>query len=148
MTEIFFYHLERQPLDRVLPTLLEKSIERGWRAAVEVGAADQLKTLDDLLWTYRDDSFLPHGLAGNEDDALQPVLITDGPGNANNAQVRFFVGGALPRADTGYDRLVFMFDGHDPDRLQAARGAWRALAAGNAVTYWQQSPEGGWIKKA
>src|SRR5690349_11599483 len=35
MTDILFYHLERQPLDRVLPQLLERTLERGWRAVIE-----------------------------------------------------------------------------------------------------------------
>ena len=35
MTEILFYHLQHQPLERVLPTLLEKTLERGWRAVVQ-----------------------------------------------------------------------------------------------------------------
>lgn len=148
MTEVFFYHLEARPLEQVVPQLLEKSLERGWRAVVEVGSTERAEALDALLWTYRDDSFLAHGLAGQDTDALQPVLLTTGNDNANSAQVRFFVDRAVPRDTAGYQRIVYLFSGHDPDALAEARAAWRALREGNEVTYWQQAPDGRWTKQA
>ena len=61
MTEVLFYHLQHQPLEAVLPTLLEKTLERGWRAAVQVTTEERMSALDDHLWTFTDESFLPHG---------------------------------------------------------------------------------------
>jgi DNA polymerase III subunit chi len=148
MAEILFYHLEARPLEAVVPQLLEKTLERGWRAVVEVGSRERAEALDAHLWSYRDDSFLPHGLAGEEVDALQPVLITTGTENPNGAQVRFFTDGALPQSGEGYQRLVILFSGHDPDAMAAARLAYRDLRADNDVTYWQQDASGKWTKKA
>lgn len=148
MTEILFYHLETQPLDRVLPVLVEKSLERGWKVVVETGSEERAEAIDGLLWTYRDDSFLPHARAGGSEDASQPVLITTRPHNPNGAHVRFFVDRAVPQSGEGYQRIVFMFSGHDPDAVTDARAAWRALKDGNEVTYWQQEPTGRWVKKA
>ena len=148
MADILFYHLETQPLERVMPVLLEKTIERGWRAVVETASRERTEVLDTLLWTYREDSFLPHGQAGGPADADQPVLITADDVNPNGAQVRFFVDRAVPRAGEGYERIVYMFSGHDPDAVAEARTAWRALRDGNQLTYWQQDPGGRWEKKA
>ena len=148
MTEILFYHLENQPLERVLPVLLEKTLERGWKAVVEVGSSERAGVLDTLLWTYRDDSFLPHGRAGETGDPLQPVLITTGDDNPNGAEVRFFADRAVPREVAGYTRIVYLFSGHDPDAVSEARAAWKALSTPeNAVTYWQQDQSGRWGKK-
>lgn len=148
MAEVLFYHLEVRPLESVLPQLLEKTLERGWRAVVETGSRERAEALDSLLWTYRDDSFLPHGLAGDAADAHQPILLTTEPDNANGASVRFFVDRAVPQSADGYTRLVYMFSGHDPDAVTEARQAWRALREGNDVTYWQQEGDGRWVKKA
>jgi DNA polymerase-3 subunit chi len=147
MSEILFYHLEGRPLERVAPQLLEKSLERGWRVVVEAGSAERAEALDRALWTYRDDSFLPHGRAGGEFDAEQPVLITTEGVNPNAASVRFYVDRAVPRTGEGYQRIVYIFSGHDPDAVTEARTAWRLLSADNDVTYWQQEPSGRWIKK-
>jgi DNA polymerase III subunit chi len=149
VTEVLFYHIENQPLERVIPILLEKTLERGWRAVVEAGSSERAQTLDTALWTYRDDSFLPHGIAGQPSDSHQPVLITTEADNANGANVRFFVDRAVPRDVGSYQRIVYLFSGHDPDAVAEARVAWKALATPeNAVTYWQQNPEGRWVKKA
>lgn len=147
MTEILFYHLETQPLERVLPQLLEKTLERGWRAVVETASAERASALDAMLWTWRDDSFLPHGIAGDETDPEQPVLIATDATNANGANVRFYVDRAVPRSGDGYERLVYLFSGHDPDAVTEARTAWKALGEGNALTYWQQDTAGRWQKR-
>jgi DNA polymerase-3 subunit chi len=147
MAEVLFYHLEGQPLERVLPLLLEKTLERGWRAVVETSSRARAEALDALLWTFRDDSFLPHGLAGEPADSDQPVLISTDEGNANAANVRFFVDRAVPRPGEGYQRIVYLFSGHDPDAVTEARVAWKALQAGNELTYWQQDDAGRWVKR-
>lgn len=148
MTEVLFYHLESQPLERVLPMLLEKTLERGWRAVVETSSTERANAIDALLWTYRDEGFLPHGIAGTESDADQPVLITMDDGNANGATVRFFVDRTVPQSGEGYERIVFLFSGHDPDAVTEARIAWKTLLEGNTLTYWQQDEGGKWVKKA
>ena len=149
MTDLLFYHLETRPLESVLPALLEKTLERGWRAVVEVGSGERLEALDAALWTYSDDSFLPHGIArGNEDDAGQPVLLTGGGENPNGSAIRFFVDRATPRELEGYERLVYIFNGHDPDAVTEAREVWRNLRAKYELTYWQQDSGGRWSKKA
>lgn len=149
MAEVLFYHLETRPLEAVMPLLLEKTIERGWRAIVEVGSRERAEALDAHLWTYRDDSFLAHGLAGEELDAQQPILITTETGNPNGATVRFFALGAVPQSGEGYQRLVYLFSGHDPEAVQTARDAWKALRGGSdTLTYWQQDATGRWEKKA
>jgi DNA polymerase-3 subunit chi len=150
MTEVLFYHLQRQPLERVLPPLLEKSLERGWKVVVQATSDERIEALDAHLWTYRDDSFLPHGNAREGDAALQPILLTAAPDNPNGAQVRFLVEGAgMPDDASAYERLVLIFDGEDDAALAAARGHWAdAKAKGFGVTYWQADDTGRWVKKA
>ena len=147
MSEILFYHLEGQPLERVLPQLVEKTLERGWRAVIQTSSCDRAEAIDTLLWTYRDDSFIPHAIMGEAADPDQPVLIATGADNPNAAQVRFFVDRAVPQNADGYTRIVYLFSGHDPDAVTEARVAWKGLQAGNELTYWQQDPNGRWVKK-
>ena len=147
--EALFYHLERQPLDRVLPTLVEKTVERGWRAVIQAGSPERVQALDALLWTYKEDGFLAHGTAADGAPDRQPVFLTTGDENPNGAVVRFLVDGAVATDFQSYQRLVFMFDGRDEAALTGARSQWKtAKAAGCAVTYWQQGDDGRWQKKA
>ena len=147
--EVLFYHLERQPLERVLPQLLEKTLERGWRAVIEAASAERLDAIDQHLWTYREDSFLAHGTKKDGSPERQPIYLTTEAENPNGAKVRFLVEGAEPGDVTGYDRIVLMFDGGSDEAVQAARRQWKRLKGeGCAVTYWQQGESGRWEKKA
>ncbi len=148
MSEVLFYHLEARPLEAVLPQLLEKTLERGWKAIIEVGSIERAEAIDSHLWTYRDDSFLGHGMDGEGAEEHQPVLITTNTDNRNAADCRFFIDRAVPKSTHGYQRIVYMFSGHDPDAVAEARLAWKALREGNSLTYWQQEPDGRWVKKA
>lgn len=152
MVDILFYHLEEKPLEAVLPVLLEKSLERGWRAMVQCANPGKMQALDEALWTFRPDSFLPHMVLSDQIDmdelAQMPILIADNDENPNGAQIRFFVEGAVPENPTNYERVVFMFNGHDPDAVTRARQAWKALSQTHELTYWQQEPNGRWVKKA
>ena len=150
MTEILFYHLQHQPPERVLPTLLEKSIERGWRVVVQAASEERVAALDAHLWTFRDDSFLSHGTARDPDAREQPIVLTLEDDNPNGATVRFLLDGAgLPSDAAVYQRIVLLFDGEDPDALAAARARWsEAKAAGFDVTYWQPDEHGRWQRKA
>jgi len=149
MTEVLFYHLTRQPLDKVLPGLLEKTLERGWRAVVQAGSGERVDALDALLWTYADDSFLPHGTARDGMSDQQPVFLTIKEENPNGATVRFLVDGAEAPDLSGYTRAVYIFDGRDDAALAQARAEWKRIkGAGHAVTYWQQNENGRWEKKA
>jgi DNA polymerase III, chi subunit len=149
MTEILFYHLTESKLEDALPALLEKSVERGWKVVVQTSTEARRDFLDAHLWTFREDSFLPHGTDEAPMSEAQPVLLTAAGDNPNAASVRFLVDGAEPPPLDGYERIVFMFDGYDTVQLEGARAQWKRLKAeGHTLTYWQQTEEGRWVKKA
>ena len=149
MTEILFYHLERQTVERVLPALLEKSLERGWRVVVQAASEERIEALDAHLWTFRDDSFLPHGTTRQGETREQPVLLTLDDDNLNGATVRFLIDGAPVPADAdAYERIVLIFDGEDPDAVAAARRRWsEGKARGFELTYWQADAQGRWTRR-
>ena len=149
MTEVLFYHLENRRLEQVLPGLLEKSLDRGWKVVVQTSLPERVESLNSLLWTWRDDSFLPHGAEGDGNEEKQPIWLTSGDETPNTANVRFLVDGAVAATLTGLDRAVYLFNGGDETERQIARTEWKAaLDAGHDVTYWRQTPEGRWEKQA
>jgi len=149
VVEVLFYHLERQPLERVLPQLISKTLERGWRAVVQAGSEERVEAISMALWVTGEESFLPHGTARDGNADLQPVWITHTDETPNDATVRFLVDRARPGDVSGLDRIVYLFDGKDAEALAEARSAWKASqAAGHAVTYWKEDAQGRWQKQA
>lgn len=150
MAELWFYHLERSDLERALPPLLEKCQQRGWRALVRGGLPERLEALDTTLWSYKDESFLPHGVDGaaGVDASRQPVLLTTKGGNPNSAQVLFLIDGAEPGDISKFERACLVFDGRDEAALVSARSRWKeAKENGIVATYWFESGDGKWEKK-
>jgi DNA polymerase-3 subunit chi len=152
--ELWFYHLERSSLEETLSLLLDRCLQRGWRALVVSGATERLAELDERLWTARDDSFLPHARAGKGQDARQPILLSANPAeNANQAQALFLLDQAWhERLDTpaaaGFARVSLMFDGGHSEALAGARQRWAAARkAGWTAAYFRETSPGKWEKQ-
>jgi DNA polymerase-3 subunit chi len=149
MTEVLFYHLDRQPLEKVLPQLIERSLERGWRVVVKAESDERVESLATLLWTYSEESFIPHGSRADGNPAEHPVWLTSDDDNANLANVAFCIGGASIDDIEGFLRVVILFSGGDDEAVSAAREKWKsARAAGHQVSYWQQDDLGRWQNRA
>jgi DNA polymerase-3 subunit chi len=147
--EILFYHLKGQTMEQVLPPLLQKSLERGWRVVVQASSEERVDALDAHLWTWRDDAFLPHGTSRDPQAAEQPIVLTATGENPNGAAVRFLVDGADLAAAAGhYERIVLLFDGDDPEAIDVARLRWNeAKTSGAEVTYWKADENGRWQRQ-
>jgi DNA polymerase-3 subunit chi len=155
LTEVRFYHLQRARLETVLPVILERCHQRGERVLVLAGSPERVEALAALLWTYRPDSFLPHGTARDGEAAHQPIFLgaaeADGQPvqNPNGATVLILSDGARHPAVGDFRLACELFDGHDEAAVAAAREQWRHYrAAGHAVVYFQQDDGGKWQETA
>ncbi len=147
MTEIRFYHLTRKTLEQALPELLEKTLERGWRAVVMAGSTERVEAMTHHLWTYKPDGFLPHGSEKDGDPEMQPVWLTTVDERPNGAEVLFLTDGATSEGVGDFQRVCEVFDGNDEAAVAAARQRWKAYkTAGHELSYWQQG-ERGWTNK-
>jgi DNA polymerase-3 subunit chi len=147
--EFWFYHLENQPLQAVLPVLLEKTLARGWRALLRFSTPERLDAIDAALWTYRDESFLPHGTARDGAAERQPVFLTLDGANPNGAEALFLLETAGESEPGRFSRVIRLFDDGDEEAKALARGEWKgAKAAGFEASYWRQDESGAWRKSA
>ncbi|MGF6231305.1 DNA polymerase-3 subunit chi [Inquilinus ginsengisoli] len=148
MAEIRFYHLTARTFEQTLPVLLDRTLQRGWRAVVSVGSEERVESLAGHLWTYSKEGFLPHGTKRDGFAEEQPVWISDHVENPNAAQVLFLGDGAESDGDGGFATVCDLFDGNDPEAVQAARGRWKRLRdAGHTLVYYQQDEAGAWSEK-
>ena len=154
MSEVWFYQLERTGLEETLPGLLEKVMERGWRAVVRASSDARIDALDGRLWTYKDESFLAHGRSGRGHAEDQPIYLTTGTENPSGAEALVVVDGAefpemRQEGAGGYARTMILFSGKDVAALNQARDMWKeAKSAGLDIAYWEQTQSGGWEKRA
>jgi DNA polymerase-3 subunit chi len=149
VTELGFYHLTRSGLDAALPRLLEKIRSAGHRVVVRLADAERLDQLDRLLWTFRNDSFLPHGTRQDGHGQAQPIWLTTGTDTPNGATVLVLIDGAEAADAASFERVLELFDGRDAEAVARARERWRwAETQGMDRVYWQQDERGRWQRAA
>ena len=151
MTRVDFYHLQQKTLDEVLPKLLQKAYSTGKRIKVKIGTEERVEFINSLLWTYNDESFLPHSSKKDGFANQQPIWLSADIENPNTALFLFLVDGAEENAETltQYERVFNIFDGNSAEAVQQARRLWKEYKnSGCEVYYWQQDNAGKWIQKA
>lgn len=147
--EYSFYQLTSAPVEKALPALLEKALSAGMRAVVVARDEPQREVLDKALWTFGRNAILPHGAPNEADAEHQPILLHTSAVNQNDATLLVVLNGDVSPA-AGYKRVLYVFDGNQPEALNHARTQWKTLKADNAntLTYWQQDAKGKWEKSA
>lgn len=147
MSEVRFYHLTRTKLEQALPMLLEKTLQRGWRAVVMTDSDERAEYLTQFLWTYSGDAFLPHGAKKDGHAEEQPIWITDSDENPNRAQVLFLINGASSAKLEDYNLVCEVFDGAQEASVEEARRRWKSHKdSGHDISYWKQGSNG-WEKE-
>ena len=145
MPEIFFYHLEKTPMRQALPELLEKVVQRGWRAYVHGHEDDKIEALNAHLWAYRADSFLAHGQEGDDFAGRQPVLLGTSGDMVNAPQCYLSVSPVDMPDVSGMERCLIVFEGGDDEHLAWAQSTWKKLKGEGAdLAYWKQNEQGRW----
>ena len=150
MGEVRFYHLTERPLEQVLPVMLERSLERGWRALVRGTDPARIEALSAHLWTYRDATFLPHGSSADGNAARQLVWMCCNSENPNNANAMFLIDNAESEVTelAVMEMVAVLFDGLDEASVAKARDQWKVISeAGLKAIYWAQNPDGAWVKQ-
>lgn len=147
MTDVRFYHMEKRGLEDILPSLVMKALEGGHRILIKTADEREAERLNEHLWTFRPDIFLPHGTKKDGHESRQPVFLTGGNDNPNNADVLILTQGATSDNVGGFKLCCELLDGRDPEQISAARERWKQYKdSGFALTYWQQG-ERSWEKK-
>jgi DNA polymerase-3 subunit chi len=146
-----FYHMTMSSAESVLPKLMEKTLQKGKRALI-CCKKEQMKLLSAALWSSRQNSWLPHGSAGQDDDdaALCPIWLAGGiDDNPNQASFFFFLNSVRPDGLEQAERVFILFDGRDDEAVGAARGQWKTLkGAGHELSYWTEDNTGKWSETA
>ncbi len=150
MIRVDFYHLQKTSLEQVLPKLCEKAYATGKRIKILLGNDERVEFINALLWTYAEDSFLPHGSKKDGFVGNQPIFISACEDNENNAQLLILADGAMPDIDilSRYERILNIFDGNDETALNNARTYWKQIKSLNGeLHYWQQNERGNFEQK-
>ncbi len=137
IVQVDFYQLTRDPAEHVLPALVQKILGSDGRLLVVSKDSEQLERVSAALWNYHPESFLAHDMAGQGNDDIQPILLSEACGAANGARMIALADGIWRDEVLEFDRAFYLFP---PAKTDDARAAWRKLAEIEGVErhYWRQ----------
>ena len=146
--EYWFYHLEHASIEAVLPQLLEKTRTKGWNALVKMSET-RLPQMDKYLWSYRDDSFLPHGRDDEPMSERHPISLSSTAVTSGAAECVFLLDQSETELIATVERCIIIIEGQKADSVSFERARWTSLKELQAnMSYWQQNDRGEWHKKA
>lgn len=147
---IDFYHLQKSLPEDVVFLLASKVYDSGKKLLIRTDTAERMRHLNEQLWTLRPDSWLPHGSVENNFAGQQPVYLTSGTENPNNAEFLLLINVTDIAACPSFERTLFVFDGNDEAVLNQARAFWKEIVArpDGEAHYWAQNSSGKWEEKA
>ncbi len=149
MTEIRFYHLQKTSQNQVLPVLLNKILERDHHVVIKLYNDTEKEQMNEHLWSFNPNSFLPHGSEKDGKAEMQPIWLTTKDENPNKSDLLILCQGVTSEMQGDFDICCEMLDGNNPEAVTAARSRWKDYKEqGFDVTYWQQTQSGGWEKAA
>ena len=139
-----FYHLTRDPADKLVPVLAGKALDVGKRLLLLVPDETACAALSDALWGAQPASFLAHDIAGSARQADQPILLSDQCDPVNGASYIILSDGRWRDEALAFERAFLLFTA---EQIDHARTVWRQLSADEAVTprYWKQDG-GRWVE--
>tara|TARA_B100001741_G_scaffold301024_1_gene288856 strand:- start:137 stop:601 length:465 start_codon:yes stop_codon:yes gene_type:complete len=145
LTELFFYQLQVSKTYEVLPKLLEKTLEKRKRALVLGQSDEEVIRLSELLWSYKADSWLPHGSIEEPFSEKHPVLLSKNVCTVNDATFLFVLNGVLPNSIEAFERCSVLCDEHAIESISSLRKKYSKNTKNKYhVTFWQEDRNGRW----
>jgi len=139
-----FYHLTRDPAEKLVPMLASKSLDVGKRLLLLAQGEASCAALSDALWCAEPASFLAHDFGGSERQTEQPILISDQCEPANGATYVILSDGQWRDEALAFERAFFLFTA---EQIDHARTIWRQLSANEVVTPRYLKQDGGrWVE--
>ena len=144
---IAFYHLSKWSLALGLAKILERALSQNLKMVVRTASDERLTELDAALWTYDQGSFLPHGTANEGNPEQQPIYLTTGLEEPNNATVLILTENIDAEDIDHFERCIDIFE-EDGRAISRAGNRWASREKGGySLTYWQQDGNGKWEEK-
>ena len=128
MTEVIFVEVTASRMEMRACEIAEHTYAQGERLQIIALDEEQAARLDDLLWTYKPDNFIPHGIWKSMDsESDQPVLITTRkepvPGIASLLTMDYCPVEMVQQ----FSKVIHVVLVDNHERLEASRRYWTLL---------------------
>ena len=134
--QVFFHHFEKTS-GRDLLVYICRLVEKGYKQGskpiyIHFDSENEAKEFDSLLWTFRQESFVPHTILGNPEQEKTPVIIGWDSNQIETAEALINVSQEIPRASKSTSKIHEIV-GNDENKKNKAREKWKAYKANGSI---------------
>lgn len=150
MTQIIFYSTAPLQVEKTLFALLEKSLEKGNKSLLLFKEKEKCLSINEQLWTYKQNSFLPHI---SEDDQIYdnidvPVYLSTKNENPFKAELLFSIDGFLPDNIDHFERVIIIIDVNDELLNEKYKNYYLDIKQNfEDIVFYKSDDNGKWIEK-
>ena len=134
--QVFFHYFEKTS-GRDLLVYICRLVEKGYKQGskpiyIHFDSENEAKEFDSLLWTFRQESFIPHTILGHPEEEETPVIIGWDTNQIETAEALINVSQGIPRASTSTSKIHEIV-GNDENKKNKAREKWKAYKANGSI---------------
>jgi len=150
VTQIIFYSTAPLQVEKTLFALLEKSLEKGNKSLLLFKDKEKCLSINEQLWTYKQNSFLPHT---SEDDQIYdnidvPVYLSTKNENPFKAELLFSIDGFLPDNIDHFERVIIIIDVNDELLNEKYKNYYLDINKNfEDIVFYKSDDNGKWIEK-
>ena len=150
MTQIIFYSTAPLQVEKTLFALLEKSLEKGNKSLLLFKDKEKCLSINEQLWTYKQNSFLPHI---SEDDQIYdnidvPVYLSTKNENPFKAELLFSIDGFLPDNIDHFERVIIIIDVNDELLNEKYKNYYLDINKNfEDIVFYKSDDNGKWVEK-
>ncbi len=150
MTQIIFYSTAPLQVEKTLFALLEKSLEKGNKSLLLFRDKEKCLSINEQLWTYKQNSFLPHISEDDQiyDDIDVPVYLSTKNENPFKAELLFSIDGYLPDNIQHFERVIIIIDVNDEILNEKYKNYYLDINKNfEDIVFYKSDDNGKWIEK-
>ena len=134
--QVFFHYFEKTS-GRDLLVYICRLVEKGYKQGskpiyIHFDSENEAKEFDSLLWTFRQESFIPHTILGHPEQEKTPVIIGWDTNQIETAEALINVSQGIPRASKSTSKIHEIV-GSDENKKNKAREKWKAYKANGSI---------------
>ena len=133
LEKAYFYNSSHRNVVADISLLIEKLFKEKNRILVCCKDLETVEVIDDFLWAYKEDGFIPHSIATKEKYSNYPILITTEIHEDYKHNVLLALSGVLIKEKDWrkFSRAYYFFDDQENKEKENAREMWKSFSALN-----------------
>ena len=131
LEKAFFYKSSHRDVVRDIAWLTESIFKKNNRIVIFCTDQETAEVVDDFIWSYRDDSFIPHSIKKHRETSLDPILVTTDLDGSYEHNVLLALNGVLIKEKDWqrFAKVYYFFDDQDSREKENARAMWKSFSS-------------------